>query len=65
MPRNRSTESADQDCAGIVGVEQDAVLQVGHDLIKIFLEGREDFFHVAHAAADAFDLVRDQDHRVV
>ena len=55
---------ADQHRTGIVGVEQDAVLQIGHDLVEVLFEGREDLFHVAHAPADAFDLVRDQHHGI-
>src|ERR1700742_2364852 len=34
---------ADQNRARIMGVQQDAVLQVRHDLVEVFLKSRENF----------------------
>ena len=48
-----------------MGEQQDAVLQVGHDRVEVLFQGGEDLFHVAHAPADALDLVRDQHHGVL
>ncbi len=38
--------------------EHHAVLQIGKDLIEILLQRRENLFHVPHATAQPFDLVR-------
>ncbi len=48
-----------------MGVKQDAVLQVGHDLVEVLLQGGEDLFHVAHTTSDAFDFVRHQHHGII
>ena len=49
----------DQGGAAFGGEEQDAILQVRHDGVEVLLECGEDLLDIAHAAADALDLVRD------
>jgi hypothetical protein len=49
----------DQHRAPVAGEEQDSVLQVAENLIEVLLQSGEDLFHVAHALADALDLVGD------
>ena len=56
---------ADQHGAGVAGEEQDAVFQIGHDLVEVFFQGGKDLLHVAHAAAKALDLVGDLHDRVI
>ncbi len=55
----------DQGGAALRGEEQDAVLQVRHDRVEVLLEGGEDLLDIAHAAADALDLVGDLDDGVL
>src|SRR5437764_4268790 len=45
-----------QHCALIAREQHQAILQVGHDLIDILLQGREDFIDGAHLPPNAFDL---------
>ena len=50
---------ADQDGTGIAGEEQDSVFQIGHDLVEVLLQCGEDLLNIAHATAEALDLVGD------
>jgi len=62
-PRRHADEtlrgSADQHHVEVAGKEHDSVLKVGHHLVQVFLQGGEDFFHVAHLPAQAFNLSGD------
>ena len=49
---------ADQHGAVVAGEKENSVFQIGHDLVEVLFQRRENLFHVAHAAAEALDLVR-------
>jgi hypothetical protein len=49
----------DQHRAPVAGEKQDSILQVAENLIEILFQRGEDLFHIAHALADALDLVGD------
>ena len=42
--------------ASVPGEQQNAVLQVSENLVEVFLQGRENLFHIAHALPDLLDL---------
>ena len=52
--------SADQHDTGIAREQHQSVLQRPHDLIEVFFQCAEDFFHVANLAAESIDLGIDQ-----
>ncbi len=49
----------DEHGAAVAGEKKDAVLQVAEDLVEVFLQGREDFFDIAHALTNLLDLAGD------
>ena len=51
---------ADQHDARVASEQHQAVLQVGHDLVDVVFQGRENFLGVAHLAAEVSNFQRDQ-----
>ena len=63
-PRGTSDEAlgrgADQHDAAVAGEQHEAVLQGGHELIEVFLQGGEDLAHIVDLPAQAVDAVADR-----
>ena len=49
----------------IAGEQQDSILQIAQNLIQVLLQRGKDFFHVAHALAEALDFAGDADGRIL
>ena len=47
---------ADQHRLEVAGEQHHAVLKIGHHLVKVFLQGGEDLFYVAHLASQTINL---------
>src|SRR6185312_10351837 len=53
--------AGDKDGTGVAGEEHHAVLEVGENLVEVFLEGGENLFDVFHASSEALNFMGDLD----